>query len=432
MCVCQREMAHASIPTWIYILLWISTSTQTTVPDTHVTCVFSEECVLPCQFQPHGGEVIHWLRQEVPVHSFERGEQRTEHRQYAGRTSLSVHLVARGDASLHLRGCGPRDRGRYECQVHNSTEVHEAHVIVRVEAPIQALSVELYRLSGYEEMKCTTRDVYPAPHVSWATDPPAARPLRPITRKISDRKGLYVVDSRLRKLQSQSEITYICTVNSSYGTQAWTASVREREIRGEEGKDLTIPCKAPPHLHHASLSWSFTNHSEPALILTYDSRSRHTSALMPWEGRMHLDPLRVSLGDGSLRLVKPESREHTGVYTCVYAAPQMTHTENTGVKIISAGTGERMLLQDSPRWWTVAVVIAALALALTGILIFLKVRGDQSQASERPEDISEMHPVKVSKRGSCESNPLTTEETNGQSQPTQLVYTELNRASPHS
>uniref|UniRef100_A0A3P8Y7H1 Ig-like domain-containing protein n=1 Tax=Esox lucius TaxID=8010 RepID=A0A3P8Y7H1_ESOLU len=223
-------------------------------------------------------------------------------------------------------------------------------------------------LSGYEEMKCTTRDVYPAPHVSWATDPPAARPLRPITRKISDRKGLYVVDSRLRKLQSQSEITYICTVNSSYGTQAWTASVREREIRGEEGKDLTIPCKAPPHLHHASLSWSFTNHSEPALILTYDSRSRHTSALMPWEGRMHLDPLRVSLGDGSLRLVKPESREHTGVYTCVYAAPQMTHTENTGVKIISAGT-------DSPRWWTVAVVIAALALALTGILIFLKVRG---------------------------------------------------------
>ncbi|KAJ8010780.1 hypothetical protein DPEC_G00078700 [Dallia pectoralis] len=405
----------ASIHIWPCFLLWTSISTQTTVPDTRVTCTFSEECVLPCRFQPRGDEVIHWLKQEVLIHSFQHGEQRTDHRQYLGRASIATHLVSRGDATLHLTGCGPQDRGRYGCHVSTSEGVEEANVIVRVEAPIQALSVELSRLSGFEEMKCTTVNVYPAPHVSWATDPPTSEALQPITRKLSDGNGLYIVDSRLRKLQSQSEITYICTVNSSYGSQAWTASVREREISGIEGEELTIPCKAPPYLHDSSLSWSFTNHSEPARILTYDSQSQQTSAFVPWEGRVRLDPLRVSLGDGSLFLARPERQEHTGVYTCVYSAPQITHTEKTEVNFITAATGERVLPPDSPRWWIVAVVIAALALTLTGILIYLKFRREQSVPSEIPEASSEMQPIKGITRGLCESSRLTTEEINRQS-----------------
>ncbi|KAL1006561.1 hypothetical protein UPYG_G00073830, partial [Umbra pygmaea] len=371
-----------------------------------VTCVFSEECVLPCTFQPASDEVIHWLKQEVLVHSFRQGMEWTDSQQYAGRTSLFTHLVSHGNASLRLRGCSPRDRGRYKCDVRTSAGLHEAHVVVRVEAAIQALSIELSRLSGYEEMKCTTRDVYPAPHVFWATEPPTADYFRPITRKLADQQGLYVVESRLRKVHSQSELTYICTVNSSYGTLAWTASIREREISGVEGKILTIPCQAPPYLRNPSLSWSFTHRSKPTRILAYDSQSQQTFALAPWEGRVRVDALRLSLGDGSLHLVKPDSQEHTGTYTCVYYAPQKTHTENTGVKIISAVTGEHELIQDAPQWWIVAVVIVTLTLALTGILIYLKVRGDQSQASNSPEQSSEMQPVKVDQRRSSESIPL--------------------------
>uniref|UniRef100_A0A4W5MTU9 HERV-H LTR-associating 2b, tandem duplicate 1 n=1 Tax=Hucho hucho TaxID=62062 RepID=A0A4W5MTU9_9TELE len=207
-------------------------------------------------------------------------------------------------------------------------------------APIRALSLELSRLSGYEELKCTTQHVYPAPHVAWATDPPTTQPLRPITRKLADRQGLYAVESRLRRLNSRSELTYICTVNSSYGSQTWTASLREREINGVEGKDLTIPCHAPPYQPKSSLYWSFTNHNEEVLILTYDSQSQLSSASAPWEACARLDVLRVPLGDGSLQLVNPVSLEHTGTYTCVYSSPQNTHTEHTGVNI-SAVTGER-------------------------------------------------------------------------------------------
>ncbi|XP_029516733.1 V-set domain-containing T-cell activation inhibitor 1-like [Oncorhynchus nerka] len=399
--------------TWTCLLLWISISTQTTIPDAHVTCVFLEECVLPCSFQTDRDEVIRWLKQEVPVHSFQRGGEWSEHEQYAGRTSLFTHLVSRGNASLHLRGCGPRDRGRYKCHVRTSAGVHEAHVIVRVEAPVRALSLELSRLSGYEEVKCTTRHVYPAPHVAWATDPPTAQPLRPITRKLADRQGLYVVESRLRRLNSQSELTYICTVISSYGSQTWTASLREREINGVEGKDLTIPCHAPPYQPKSSVSWSFTNHNEEALILTYDSQSQLSSASAPWEACARLDVLRVPLGDGSLQLVNPVSLEHTGTYTCVYSSPQNTHTEHTGVNI-SAVTGERMRSHEESRWWIFAVVVAVLALALTGILGYLKVRGDQSKPRKRPEETSEMKPMKettANERGFSVSSPLNTRET---------------------
>uniref|UniRef100_A0A8C7D332 Ig-like domain-containing protein n=1 Tax=Oncorhynchus kisutch TaxID=8019 RepID=A0A8C7D332_ONCKI len=244
-------------------------------------------------------------------------------------TSLFTHLVSRGNASLHLRGCGPRDRGRYKCHVRTSAGVHEAHVIVRVEGESSCQS---------NEVKCTTGHVYPAPHVAWATDPPTAQPLRPITRKLADRQGLYAVESRLRRLNSQSELTYICTVISSYGSQTWTASLRERAINGVEGKDLTIPCHAPPYQPKSSVSWSFTNHNEEALILTYDSQSQLSSASAPWEACARLDVLRVPLGDGSLQLVNPVSLEHTGTYTCVYSSPQNTHTEHTGVNI-SAVTG---------------------------------------------------------------------------------------------
>lgn len=95
-------------------------------------------------------------------------------------------------------------------------------------APIRGLSLELSRLSGYEEMKCTVRNVFPAPRVTWATEPPTLEDLRPVTRMLPDKQGLYSADSRLKRLSGQPDLIYICKVTTSYGGPAWTASLRER------------------------------------------------------------------------------------------------------------------------------------------------------------------------------------------------------------
>lgn len=97
-------------------------------------------------------------------------------------------------------------------------------------APVKDVHLELSRLSGYEEMKCSVQGVYPAPRVTWATEPPTFEDLRPVTRMQADKQGLFTVDSRLRLLKGNPELLYICRVSSPYGGPTWTTSLRERGV----------------------------------------------------------------------------------------------------------------------------------------------------------------------------------------------------------
>uniref|UniRef100_A0A8C4DHR0 Ig-like domain-containing protein n=1 Tax=Dicentrarchus labrax TaxID=13489 RepID=A0A8C4DHR0_DICLA len=402
----------SAIHTWAFFFLWIGFATQDKTPDVTVTCFVSEECILPCSFQPGDKETIEWFRQDLVVYKFKReddddagddskddddsSEEHHEPEQLAGRASVFPHLVSRGNATLILRGSGLKDRGTYRCHVSTSTGEHNAKVIVKVEAPIRDLSLELSRLSGYEEMKCTVRNVFPAPRVTWATEPPTFEDLRPVTRKLADKQGLYTVDSRLKRLNGQPDLIYICKVTSSYGGPAWTASLRERAIRGNQGRDLTIPCFAPPYLNNPFLHWSFSNSEDPSHILTYDSHSGHSVSTPPWDNHVELDGFRVPFGDGSLRLMDPKHSEHSGSYTCVFSVPYNTHTEHTDVTI-EGSDDKRLVSEATSHWWIVGLVIAVLVLALAGMLAYLKLR--DSGADSRLN----------------EGSPLNVGGTNGQS-----------------
>lgn len=107
------------------------------------------------------------------------------------------------------------------------------------------------------------------------------------------------------------------------------------EIRGTQGRDLTIPCYAPHYLNNPSLHWSFSNGEDPSHILTYDSQTGDSDSTSPWDNHVELDGFRVPFGDGSLRLMDPKPSEHTGSYTCVFSLPYNTHTERTDVTIDS-------------------------------------------------------------------------------------------------
>ncbi|XP_070709337.1 CD276 antigen-like [Pempheris klunzingeri] len=414
----------SAIHTWACFLLWIGFATQDKTPDVTVTCSVSEECVLPCSFPPDSEVTIEWFRQNVVVYKFEledddsneSSEEHFEHEQLEGRAVIFPHLISRGNATLILRKTGLKDRGTYRCHVHSSKGEHNAKVIVKVEAPIRGLSLELSRLSGYEEMKCIVRNVFPAPRVTWATEPPTFEDLRPVTRMLADKQGLYTVDSRLKRLNGQPDLIYICKVSTSYGGPSWTTSLREREIRGTQGRDLTIPCYAPPYLNNPFLHWSFNNGEDPSHILSYDSQLGDTVSSPPWHNHVELDGFRVPFGDGSLRLMDPKHLEHSGSYTCVFSVPYNSHTERTEVTIDDPAAG-RSMPEGPSYWWIVGLVVGVLVLALVGMLAYLKAKGSTSKPRNDPEEVTELHLVKDSAadRHVTESSPLTVGGTNGQS-----------------
>nr|XP_019968475.1 PREDICTED: uncharacterized protein LOC109647134 [Paralichthys olivaceus] len=266
-------------------------------------------------------------------------------------------------------------------------------------------------------MKCTARNVFPAPRVTWATEPPTFEDLRPVTRMLANKQGLYTVDSRLRLLTGQPDLIYICKVITPYGGPTWTSSLRERDIRGTQGRDLTLPCTAPSYLNHPSLEWSFSGGEDPSHILTYDSLSGHSIATELWINHVEVDGFRVPFGDGSLRLMDPKHSEHTGSYTCRFSVPYNTHEERADVTI-DGPDGERSTSDGPTHWWILGLVIVGLIVALAAMFAFLKLRGGSGRKHRKdPEEVTELHLVKDSTRDSHvnESTALSAGSTNGQS-----------------
>uniref|UniRef100_A0A8C9RVT8 Ig-like domain-containing protein n=1 Tax=Scleropages formosus TaxID=113540 RepID=A0A8C9RVT8_SCLFO len=246
-----------------------------------------------------------------------------------GRTSLFWERVSHGNASLQLRSVNTADRGRYRCRVSTEQGARDAFIIARVEGT---------RGIAKSELRCSSQDIYPAPQLWWSTEPPV-RPeaLKHTTRKRANEQGLYSIESTVDAADGLSEHSYVCAMNSSYGSQTWRASLRERGEPTAEGQQLTIPCVVPDNLHNFTLAWSFTKEDRTALILTFNSRTRHVAD--NWASRAQVDPAQVMSGDGSLRLRDPDSSAHTGTYSCAFSAPRTHYLVRTRVNVTAPESG---------------------------------------------------------------------------------------------
>uniref|UniRef100_A0A672GZT2 HERV-H LTR-associating 2a, tandem duplicate 2 n=1 Tax=Salarias fasciatus TaxID=181472 RepID=A0A672GZT2_SALFA len=243
-------------------------------------------------------------------------------------TCLFNSHIPHGNASLLLRRVKVQDKGRYKC--YTSTRKGNKEMFVNLEAKGQ------YSATSCELVTCSSQNIYPVPHVTWATDPPSAQEvLENSTIKTTDHKGLYTVESVLRMLGNLSNHTYFCSFISADKTQVWTASWKNQEaITQEEGHALSVPCIAPHNVQNFSLVWTFSSSSEPTVIIKYDNRTRHTHNL--WESQAALDPDLLLLGDGSLLLHRPDVEQHSGTYTCTFSGLQSRHIVQTKVNITVA------------------------------------------------------------------------------------------------
>uniref|UniRef100_A0A087XD37 Ig-like domain-containing protein n=1 Tax=Poecilia formosa TaxID=48698 RepID=A0A087XD37_POEFO len=384
--------------TWTLLLLWVGSAAQDRTPDVAVICFNSEDCALPCSFQPGQNETVEWFRQGALLYRFDRNSSKDTFKapHLAGRVFVSVQQISNGNASLILRRSAPHDRGMYSCHVQTSGGQHTTKVILKVEAPIRGLFLEQSRLSCYEEIKCSVSDVFPAPRVTWATEPPTFEDLRPVTRKHAKDSGLFSVDSRLPKLKGRPDLIYICKMTTSYSRSTWTASLRETEISGTEGRDLTIRCMAPTYLKNPSLYWTFSRGDNSALILSYDSQSDQKVSAPSWDGHLELDVYKAKFGDGSLRLMDPRHQEHSGSYACEFSEKFSRHVERSQVSIADPGdpSGQRSVVEKPSYWWILGVVAAGLVLVLAGLLAFLKLRGRDKKPRGHSDEETELNRVK--------------------------------------
>lgn len=96
-----------------------------------------------------------------------------------------------------------------------------------IECPPAPISAIFINTDPSGLIRCSTKEVYPAPVVQWSTKPslpPAA--LQPITHMAPGGKGLFTVESILKQQNKSLDHIYVCNITSKYGTQSWTASLK--------------------------------------------------------------------------------------------------------------------------------------------------------------------------------------------------------------
>uniref|UniRef100_A0A3B3Q6B2 Ig-like domain-containing protein n=1 Tax=Paramormyrops kingsleyae TaxID=1676925 RepID=A0A3B3Q6B2_9TELE len=284
----------------------------------HVTCVFSEVCVLPCQFTKGRDELIHWDKGTARVHSFyynmdQLGQQDPA---YKNRTSMDKEQVAEGNASLSLQRTNLQDGGTYKCYCSTAQGRQEYFVMVEVKAPVRTVDMKVLD----EEVHCSSQNIYPKPHVSWATDPPtSSEALQATTESLPDSVGLFALESWVGILGNRSDYTYICSISLEGASQLWTASLKHQGttastfqsgtvvcsavfvtsvfagfhvtdiIEGVEGQALSIPCHAPNDLQNFTLTWAFMTTGQPTVFLSFSSQTGKVAN--NWADRVQLDTI---------------------------------------------------------------------------------------------------------------------------------------------
>lgn len=103
------------------------------LPDLNVTCIIQDDCVLPCSYRPTSTVVIHWYKQQIPVHSYyyHKDQFGLQNKHFSGRTSLFNSHIPQGNASLLLRRVKVQDKGRYKC--YTSTRKGNQEMFVNLE-----------------------------------------------------------------------------------------------------------------------------------------------------------------------------------------------------------------------------------------------------------------------------------------------------------
>ncbi|MEQ2238503.1 hypothetical protein ILYODFUR_033795 [Ilyodon furcidens] len=207
------------------ILLFITFLLSVSEADPEVSCVFSESCMLPCQFQFRDNLLIHWIQVSAgdsAVHSYYEGRDQLGHQvqNFKNRTSLFQDQISRGNASLLLRRVKVQDEGKYKCYTSTSSGIKESFVSLKTEAPVSKVSISQVE----NRIICSSEGIYPQPELSWSTIPPSNTTLQNRTTVQRTVEKLYNISSSLMVSDDDPGLTYSCTVRTQRNNMTATIS----------------------------------------------------------------------------------------------------------------------------------------------------------------------------------------------------------------
>uniref|UniRef100_A0A673JBZ4 HERV-H LTR-associating 2b, tandem duplicate 2 n=1 Tax=Sinocyclocheilus rhinocerous TaxID=307959 RepID=A0A673JBZ4_9TELE len=298
----------------LLFLLWIL---PVILGDTRVTCIYSEECMLPCT-STHL-DIIHWYKDKKAVHSFYLNQDQLghQHEDYKGRTSLlSESEIKNGNVSLLIRNIRLQDEGRYRCYAADDKTNDEKYVVVSVEAPAKSVDITLKD----DTVICTSSGVYPEPEVLWSSDPPAMEPPNTVSRTEDD---LFTVTSQLKVDVISDTYTYNCSITTK--NTCYTASLKQQAASELSENEFTFECPVTKDFNY-SLTLSFST-----TILKYDSKTSMKEISEQWRDKVIFHP-----ENGTIKL-SHLNQEQLGTYTCESTTAQNRYITQT--KLPSRGLG---------------------------------------------------------------------------------------------
>uniref|UniRef100_A0A3B5QD54 Ig-like domain-containing protein n=1 Tax=Xiphophorus maculatus TaxID=8083 RepID=A0A3B5QD54_XIPMA len=347
---------------WTFLLVFLR-SVAADVQE--VSCVFLRRCVLPCSFQSHGDDVIHWFHRsgaELRVHSYYDNQDQLGHQDqnFRGRTSLFQDQISRGNASLLLTGVKVQDEGIYKCYTSTVHQNRETFVSLSVNAPVS--TIRIYQDGN--RITCSSEGIYPPPELTWSTEPPSNTTLQNRTTVHQTEEKLYDISSSLTGPDNETDWIYSCTIRTRRNQRR--ATFRKLSVSVSGGVS-TIPCWAPvSSLQNFSLTWRF-NHSQAVATLAAGSAFTASDG---WRKRVE----GVS-ESGSLTLSGLSSSQD-GVYSC-----ELSDEEQTLITDLLLTTREGGHSRVAVIVFCVLTIIILAALLIASLMVYKKVRNIHNSAA---------------------------------------------------
>ncbi|XP_035981037.1 LOW QUALITY PROTEIN: CD276 antigen [Fundulus heteroclitus] len=225
----KQLIRHNNMAGILYLksLLFVTFLLSVSEADTEVSCVLSESCMLPCQFQSGSEPLIHWYHVsdgDSLVHSYYKDQDQLQHQveNFKNRTSLFQDQISRGNASLLLRRVKVQDEGKYKCYTSTTGGYEQSFVNVKIEAPVSKVIINQEK----NRIICRSEGIYPKPELTWSTEHPSNTTALNITTSVQQtEEKLYSISSSLVVSDDDPYLTYSCTVSTQRSKK--TAAIRK-------------------------------------------------------------------------------------------------------------------------------------------------------------------------------------------------------------